>query len=216
MTSMPDTLPDSLPEDPMPLVERWLEEAMARKLTPNPNAMSLATSNDRGEPVVRIVLCRELDANAGFLVFYTNYKSDKGRQLAKRRRAAALFHWDGLGRQVRLLGSVVRSPDTESDAYFAKRDRAHQISAWASDQSRPIESREELLKKVATTRERFGAEGPVPRPPHWGGYRLWVDSVELWVDGEARVHDRARWTRTIQGHEDHFHGGPWRATRLQP
>ena len=213
---MPDTLPDSLPEDPMPLVERWLEEAMARKLTPNPNAMSLATANDRGEPVVRIVLCKELDPHAGYLAFYTNYKSDKGRQLAKRRRAAALFHWDGLGRQVRLLGSVVRSPDAESDAYFAKRDREHQLSAWASDQSRPIESRAELLQKVAATRERFGAEGAVPRPPHWGGYRLWVDSVELWVDGEARVHDRARWTRTIQGHEDHFHGGPWRATRLQP
>jgi len=213
---MSDVLPDLLPDDPLPLVERWLQEAMERKLTPNPNAMTLATSNDRGEPVVRIVLCKEIDAHAGYVVFYTNYKSDKGKQLAKRRRASALFHWDGFGRQVRLAGAVIRSPAAESDAYFATRHRDSQIAAWASDQSRPIDSRAELLAKVAAARERFGADGEVPRPPHWGGYRLWADTVELWVDGAARVHDRARWTRTIQGHEDHFHGSPWRATRLQP
>ena len=105
---MPETLPDPLPDDPLPLVERWLQEATERKLTPNPNAIALATANDRGEPVVRIVLCKEFDPYAGYLVFYTNYKSDKGRQLTKRRRASALFHWDALGRQVRLAGAVVR------------------------------------------------------------------------------------------------------------
>jgi pyridoxamine 5'-phosphate oxidase len=213
---MSQTLPESLPEDPLPLVERWLEEAMAQQLTPNPNAFALATSNDRGEPVARMILCKDFDAQAGYLVFYTNYKSDKGRQLSKRRRAAALFHWDALGRQVRLGGAVVQSPKSESDAYFASRDRDARIGAWASDQSRPIGSRAELLAKVAAAQARFGADGEVPRPPHWGGFRLWIDTVELWVAGEARVHDRARWTRTIHGHEDHFHGSPWRATRLQP
>lgn len=213
---MSEQLPEPLPEDPLPLVERWLAEAMAKRPTPNPNAISLATTNDRGEPSVRIVLCKELDAHAGFFVFYTNYKSDKGRQLAKRRRAAAVFHWDALGRQVRLAGSVLRSPDAESDAYFATRDRDSQIGAWASDQSRPVASRAELLEKVAVTLTRLGADRDVPRPPHWGGFRFWIDTVELWVQGEARVHDRARWTRTIQGHQDHFHGGPWTATRLQP
>jgi pyridoxamine 5'-phosphate oxidase len=213
---MSEELPERLPEDPLHLVELWLAEAMERRLTPNPNAVSLATTNDRGEPAVRIVLCKELDVHAGYFVFYTNYKSDKGRQLAKRRRAAAVFHWDSLGRQARLAGAVTRSPAAESDAYFTTRDRDSRIGAWASEQSRPLESRAELLEKVAAARSRFGAEDDIPRPPHWGGFRFWIDMVELWTQGEARIHDRARWTRTIQGHEDHFHGGPWKATRLQP
>ena len=213
---MSDELPERLPEDPLHLVEQWLAEAMERRLTPNPNALSLATTNDRGEPAVRIVLCKELDVHSGYFVFYTNYKSDKGRQLAKRRRAAAVFHWDALGRQARLAGAVTRSPAAESDAYFTTRDRDSRIGAWSSEQSRPLESRAELLEKVAATRSRFGPEDDIPRPPHWGGFRFWIDMVELWTQGEARIHDRARWTRTIQGHEDHFHGGPWKATRLQP
>jgi pyridoxamine 5'-phosphate oxidase len=213
---MAETLPDPLPEDPLPLVELWLKEAVAQKLTPNPNAIALATANDRGEPSVRIVLCKDFDPHAGYLVFYTNYKSDKGRQLAKRRRASALFHWDALGRQVRMAGAVVPSPKAESDAYFATRGRDSRIGAWASDQSRPIESRAALLDKVAAAQARFPDGDDVPRPAHWGGYRLWLDTVELWVDGPARAHDRARWTRTIRGHEDHFHGGDWHVTRLQP
>jgi pyridoxamine 5'-phosphate oxidase len=213
---MPDLLPETLPADPLPLVEQWLAEALERKLTPNPNAISLATLNERREPVVRIVLCKDFNAQAGYLVFHTNYMSDKGRQLSTRQRAAALFHWDELGRQVRLTGSVTRSPPEESDAYFASRDRDSRIGAWASDQSRPIPSRAALLEKVATTRASFGADGDVARPPHWGGFRLWFDTVELWIDGPARVHDRARWARQLQGHGDHFHASAWRATRLQP
>jgi pyridoxamine 5'-phosphate oxidase len=210
------TLPRTLPENPLPLFASWYEEATSSNMTLNPNAFVLATTNDRNEPVARNVLCKQLDADAGFLVFHTNYKSDKGRQLAKRRRAAGVFYWDWLGRQVRLAGAVVQASRTESDAYFAIRDRDSQIGAWASEQSKPVESREAMLAQFAAARERFSTEEEVPRPPHWGGFRFWFDTVELWVAGEHRVHDRARWTRTIQGHEDHFHGGPWRATRLQP
>jgi len=210
------TLPDTLPEDPLPLFASWFAEATSGKMTINPNAFVLATTNDRNEPVVRTVLCKHLNAETGYLVFHTNYKSDKGRQLAKRRRAAAVFYWDWLGRQVRLAGAVLPSPKAESDAYFASRDRDSRIGAWASEQSKPVDSRDEMLAKFAATRERFGADGDVPRPPHWGGFRFWFDMVELWVAGEHRVHDRARWTRAIQGHQDHFHGGPWLGTRLQP
>jgi pyridoxamine 5'-phosphate oxidase len=211
-----ETLPETLPDDPVPLLAAWLEDAMERKPTPNPNAIALATLTERRDPAVRIVLCKDLNAHAGYLVFFTNYLSDKGRQLATRQRAAGVFHWDALGRQARVTGSVVRSPAAESDAYFASRDYERRIGAWASDQSRPIASRSAMLEKVAAMRERFGAGSDVPRPEHWGGFRLWFETVELWVDGEARVHDRARWSRSLQAHGDHFHASPWRGTRLQP
>lgn len=213
---MRETLPETLPEDPVPLLAAWLEDAMERKPTPNPNAIALATVNERRDPTVRIVLCKDLNADAGYLVFFTNYLSDKGRQLATRYRAAAVFHWDALGRQARVTGSVVKSPAAESDAYFASRDYDRQIGAWASDQSRPIASRSAMLEKVAAMRERFPPGSQVPRPEHWGGYRLWFETVELWVEGEARVHDRARWSRSLQAHGDHFHASAWRGTRLQP
>jgi pyridoxamine 5'-phosphate oxidase len=216
MKTMSELLPEILPDDPLPLLAQWLSEALEKKLTPNPDAITLATVNERRDPVARIVLCRGLNAQAGYLVFYTNYLSDKGRQLATRYRAAAVFHWDALGRQARVTGSVLRSPPEESDAYFASRPRESCIGAWASDQSRPIGSRAELLQKVAAAEERFRGSDDVPRPEHWGGYRLWFDTVELWMQGPARVHDRARWSRMLQAHGDHFHASAWRATRLQP
>jgi pyridoxamine 5'-phosphate oxidase len=162
-------------------------------------------------------------------VFFTNYLSRKGRQLEGNPRAAAVIHWDALHRQVRVEGPVVKAPAADSDAYFASRPWQSRLGAWASKQSEPLGSRKDLARAVADTAERFGVPDPaepaseaqtdfvIPRPPHWGGYHLWADSVELWVEGEARVHDRARWTRELTPQDEGFFGtGPWTATRLQP
>jgi pyridoxamine 5'-phosphate oxidase len=162
-------------------------------------------------------------------VFFTNYLSRKGRQLAENPRAAAVLHWDAMHRQVRVEGPVVKSPDVDSDAYFASRPWQSRLGAWASAQSEPIGSRQELQAAVVKSAQRFGTPVPdsasaqsdtnivVPRPPHWGGFRLWADSVELWVEGEGRIHDRARWTRKLTEASDGLiHAGPWTSTRLQP
>jgi pyridoxamine 5'-phosphate oxidase len=129
-----------------------------------------------------------------------------------------VLHWDHAGRQVRVEGPVRLAPRTDSDAYFASRARPSRIGAWASAQSQPIASRAALLTQVDEQFQRFANTGAeVPRPPHWGGYRLWVESVELWVDGRARIHDRARWTRELRDDgSGGFIPGPWLATRLQP
>jgi pyridoxamine 5'-phosphate oxidase len=201
----------------MSLFWGWLEEETAAKRQPNPNAMCLATVGDGGDggPRARIVLCRGVEVGAGYVVFYTNYQSDKGRELAANPRAAATFHWDHSERQVRLEGVVVKSPAAESDAYFGNRPKESRLSAWASNQSRPIESRAKLVEQY----ERVVAErggGEVARPPHWGGYRLWLTRVELWVGGVGRLHDRAAWVRGLTAAGDGFVGGAWAGTRLQP
>jgi pyridoxamine 5'-phosphate oxidase len=207
-------LPATLPADPMPLFETWFDGARAAKAQPNPDSMSLATATRDGRPSVRVVLCKKLVVDPGYVVFFTNYESRKGGELAVNPRAAAVFHWDSFGRQVRLEGHVLTSPADESDGYFASRALDSRIGAWASLQSQPLESRRTLLKRVATEAARFGTS--VPRPPHWGGYRLWPDAVELWIDGPFRVHDRARWTRTLEPVDGGFRPGPWQATRLYP
>ena len=210
-----DSLHDPLPERPWELLERWLEEAKERSGQKNPGALVVATADADGLPDARFVLLRGLDTDAGHLVFFTNRKSAKGRQLEGRPLAAALLHWDALGRQARFRGPVVPSPDAESDAYFARRPRASQIAAWASQQSEPLESRARLLEQMEEQAARFGGldgDEPVPRPPHWGGYRLQADEVELWVSAEARTHDRARWTRARPGDPT----SPWTVGRLQP
>lgn len=207
-----------------------MAEARRQRLQPNPDAMVLATCDPAGRPSARVVLCKQVVPVPGYLVFYTNYLSRKGRQLASNPRAAAVIHWDALHRQVRIEGPVVRSPPAESDAYFASRPWQSRVGAWASAQSEPVASRGALLQSVAATATRFGTPpvaGPhgaesgldivIPRPPHWGGYRLWAESVELWLEGEARVHDRARWTRELEELPNgHCEAGPWTATRLQP
>ena len=167
--------------------------------------MALATATPDGRPSVRVVLCKLLVADPGYVVFFTNYQSHKGSELAANPRAAAVFHWDAFGRQVRLEGPIVRSPGTEGDAYFASRALDSRIGAWASLQSQPLDSRKTLLKRVAIEAARFGTH--VPRPPHWGGYRLWPENVELWIEGPFRVHDRARWTRTLEPQADGFAPG---------
>ena len=207
-------LPSTLPDDPMPLVAEWYAGARAGKAQPNPDSMALATSTPDGRPSVRVVLCKKVVVDPGYAVFFTNYHSRKGAELVSNPRAAAVLHWDAFGRQVRFEGPVVRSPDDESDEYFASRALDSRIGAWASEQSQPLDSRKTLLKRVAVEAARFGTH--VPRPPHWGGFRLWPDSVELWIEGPFRVHDRARWTRSLEPEGAGYAPEPWSATRLYP
>lgn len=232
MSHFTELLPDPLPAEPLTAVSEWLAESIQRRLQPNPNAMVLATVGSDGQPSARVVLCKDVVPVPGYLVFYTNYLSRKGRQLAENPRAAVVIHWDALHRQIRVEGPVVKGPDTDSDAYFASRAWQSRLGAWASAQSEPLASRQELQRKVADMARRFGtpppdkvtdasADFPVPRPPHWGGYRLWAESVELWVEGDSRIHDRARWTRSVSqpsgaGKDGAMIVGPWAATRLQP
>jgi pyridoxamine 5'-phosphate oxidase len=194
--------------------------------------MTLSTVGTGGQPTARIVLCKDIVLPAGYLVFYTNYESRKGRELAASPRACALFHWDELQRQVRIEGFVAKSPPSESDDYFASRPWQSRVGAWASQQSRPIGTRAQLIEQLRAAGRRFdtppvgpdargddaGEDVEVPRPPHWGGYRLWAESVELWVEGPYRIHDRAQWTRTLTpvGDGHLFHASPWHVQRLQP
>jgi pyridoxamine 5'-phosphate oxidase len=220
-----ELLPDPLPAEPLQMAAEWLAEAAGLN---NPNAMTLATCGPEGRPAARIVLCKDIVPQPGYVVFYTNYRSRKGRELAANPRAAAVLYWDTLRRQVRIDGLIELAPAADSDAYFASRALESQIGAWASAQSEPIGSREQLVGQVAATAGRFGitldertgeAQNPsarVPRPPHWGGYRLWAESVELWVEGKARIHDRARWSRVLTRRGTQMEPGAWSATRLQP
>lgn len=224
-------LPDPLPHEPLTLAAEWLAQATQRRDQPNPNAMTLATVGADGQPSARVVLCKDIQPVPGLLTFHTNYDSRKGGELAHQPRAAVVFHWDHLHRQVRVEGQVVRAPAGDSDAYFATRPWQRRIGAWASAQSRPVASRADLEAAIRDVAARFGAPVPgpeddpqqdriaamlqIPRPPNWGGYQLWASAVELWVEGESRIHDRVRWTRTLAAGAP-FTPGPWSAQRLQP
>jgi pyridoxamine 5'-phosphate oxidase len=223
-----ETLPDPLPANPLELAAQWLAQAQRDASQPNPNSMVLATVDSRGYPSARVVLCKEIAAQQGYILFYTNYRSRKGSELAANPRAAVVFHWDHLHRQVRAEGKVELLSDAENDAYFRTRVWQKQLGAWASRQSEPVESRKALGEAVADQARRFGIpyEGPgsqepesvsvtVPRPPNWGGYRLNVDAIELWVEGEYRIHDRARFTRPLAS-SGQSNAVPWVSTRLQP
>jgi pyridoxamine 5'-phosphate oxidase len=224
MAEHTEVLPEPLPAEPLTIAQAWLAEAWQARNQPNPNAMVLATASRDGRPSARVVLCKDIQPVPGFITFYTNYESRKGRELADNSRAAVVMHWDHMHRQVRIEGVVAKAPDADSDAYFASRALASRIGAWASRQSEPIASRAQLLDAVEAAARRLGVsdrssgkDAHVPRPPHWGGFRLWADAVELWVEGDARIHDRARWTRTLGARADRqFETGPWTATRLQP
>jgi pyridoxamine 5'-phosphate oxidase len=223
-----DLLPEPLPAEPMAIAEAWFAAAKAARQQPNPDAMVLATATSTGHPSARIVLCKEFDVAQGRVSFVTNYDSRKGRELAENPRAALVFHWDNAHRQIRVEGIVVKAPAAESDAYFASRNWQRRIGAWASAQSQPLRSRDQLSAAVRAAAERFGAPYPttdnvddepvvaIPRPGFWGGYYVWADAVELWVEGAARIHERARWTRSLTTAGAGFKAGAWTATRLQP
>ncbi len=190
--------------DPFGLFAAWFAEAKAAE--PNdPDAMALATVDPDGLPDVRMVLLKGADPR-GF-VFYTNEGSVKGDELAATPKAALVLHWKSLRRQVRVRGSVERVSDAEADAYFASRSRPSQLGAWASEQSRPLDSRATFEARYAQTEKRFDGKD-VPRPPHWGGFRIVPHSIEFWMDRPHRLHDRARFTR-----DD---AGGWQKTRLYP
>ena len=191
--------------DPFALFELWFEEAKAAEIN-DPEAMTLATVDAEGLPDARMVLCKGADRRG--LVFYTNIESAKGRELEAQPRAAALFHWKSLRRQVRFRGAIAEVSSAESDAYFASRPRGSQIGAWASRQSRPLASRAELEAAVETCERRFGAGG-VPRPDHWRGYRLTPVEIEFWRDRPSRLHDRLMFKRARPD-------GPWEKRLLYP
>ena len=197
-------------EDPFALFEAWLAEAVVSE--PNdPTAMALATVDPTGLPNVRMVLLKGVDGPehpARGFVFYTNLESAKGKELAASRKAALLFHWKSLERQVRVRGLVTSVSAEEADLYFATRPRLSRIGAWASDQSRPLESRLAFEKKVALLTAKFGI-GDIPRPPHWSGFRVTPLEIELWHSRPFRLHDRVVFRRAdaIQ---------PWSKTRLYP
>ena len=209
---MKPALPEPLPADPLPLLDGWIKEA--REEIKNATAIALATVDLDGLPAARMVICRGFDPTAGWLVFYTDRESRKGHALAKLPYASCVFHWDAFERQARIDGPVTFAPDSDSDAYWNSRPPDARVAATASEQSQPIASRAALLAKVSAVAAR--TTGDVPRPPRWGGYRVWAERVELWVGQPARVHDRARWSRVLRRDGDGFVGGAWEATRLQP
>jgi pyridoxamine 5'-phosphate oxidase len=189
--------------EPFGLFSRWLEEA-GRSEPADANAMALATADADGAPDVRMVLLKGL-SERGF-AFYSNRESAKGRQLAANAQAALAFHWKSLRRQVRVRGPVEEVSAEEADAYFATRARETRIGAWASDQSRPLESREAFEARIEQTRRRFEGAEP-PRPPHWSAWRVVPAQIEFWRDRPFRLHDRLLFERGAEG---------WTRTRLYP
>jgi pyridoxamine 5'-phosphate oxidase len=192
-------------EEPLRLWQSWFDEAVKSEPR-DPNAMSLATVDPDGMPDVRTVLLKGVDAR-GF-TFYTNTESQKGRELAANAKAGLLFYWKSLNRQVRIRGPVERVTPEEADAYFATRPKGAQIGAWASQQSRPLESRLAFEKAVALYGAKY-ALGTVPRPPHWSGYRIVPISIEFWHDRPFRLHDRIEFRRAAPG-------APWSKVRMYP
>ena len=193
---------NGLDKDPLALFRRWYEDAEAGSAAPE--AAALATATPDGRPSVRMVLVKRVDER-GF-AFHTNLESRKGGELAANPRAALLFHWRELGRQVRIEGAVERVSEAEAEEYFRTRPRESRLAAWASPQSRPVADRAELDGLYRQAEARF-AGGDVPLPPHWGGFRVVPDVYEFWQHGENRLHDRVRYGRD---------GNGWRRERLAP
>ncbi|NOX70398.1 MAG: pyridoxamine 5'-phosphate oxidase [Gammaproteobacteria bacterium] len=225
-----DRLPETLPADPMHWAAAWLASATNNNIQRNPNSMTLVSVGPNAAPSARIVLCKAFEADPGYVVMYTNYESQKCLEIEQNSNVYVLFHWDSMGRQIRIGGTAIRSPATESDAYFASRDGGSQLGAWGSDQSRAIESHAALVRQI---RDRAAEQGvaladahgtrvaedaaAISRPPYWGGMRIWASSIELWIEGKDRIHDRALWTRKLTPNTaEGFDFSAWTGTRLQP
>lgn len=189
--------------DPIAQFSVWFEDAIKAEPS-NANAMTLATVGPDGRPSTRMVLLKEHDSQ-GF-VFYTNFNSQKGRELAANPHASLCFYWKSLGRQIRVEGKAGRVSDAEADAYYASRPRGSRIGAWASEQSQPVDSRDVLEARVRDLTAKYG-DGEIPRPPHWSGFRVVPDRIEFWTDRPDRLHDRQLFVRTPDG---------WSEQRLQP
>ena len=193
----------TMASDPFHLLDEWFAEARASELN-DAEAMALATADATGQPAVRMVLLKGYGPE-GF-VFYTNEESAKGEQLAENPRAALLFHWKSLRRQVRVQGTVERVSSADADAYFASRARDSQLGAWASEQSRALDSRQTFEDRFDEAKRRFEGQD-VPRPPYWGGYRVIPDRIEFWTDRAHRLHERRQFVRD---------GAAWREGLLYP
>ena len=191
-------------DDPFEIARRWLAEAEASEIN-DPNAIALSTVDADGMPNVRMVLLKEIEADA--FVFYTNYESRKGQEIAASGNAAFVLHWKSLHRQIRVRGTVTREEGEKADAYYASRSLKSRLGAWASQQSRPLGSRTELMAEVAKLTAKLG---PNPaRPPFWGGFRIHPTEIEFWADGAFRLHDRFRWVKSDEKIT-------WKISRLNP
>ena len=191
-------------DDPFDIARSWLAEAEASEIN-DPNAIALSTVDPDGMPNVRMVLLKEIEADA--FVFYTNYDSRKGHEIDTAGKAAFVVHWKSLHRQIRVRGTVTREDGEKADAYYASRSLKSRLGAWASKQSQPLGSRTELMAEVAKLTAKLG---PNPtRPPFWGGFRIHPTEIEFWADGAFRLHDRFRWERN--GNEK-----SWKISRLNP
>jgi pyridoxamine 5'-phosphate oxidase len=191
-------------DDPFGIAQRWLAQAEASEIN-DPNAIALSTVDAQGMPNVRMVLLKEIEADA--FVFYTNYTSRKAQEIESAGKAAFVMHWKSLHRQIRVRGLISREDGPKADAYYASRSLTSRLGAWASQQSQPLSSREHLMAEVA---KLTLTKGPNPdRPPFWGGFRLRPVEIEFWADGAFRLHDRFRWVRTDLN-------SPWEIIRLNP
>ena len=218
-------LSQSMTQNPLLLLQSWLNEAMELDLQPNPDTMAIATSNSQGLPNVRMVLCKEINTKEGYVVFYTNYNSVKSLEIKENPKCSALFHWDKLGYQIRISGEILQSPDEENDTYFASRHLGSQVGAWASNQSNPVEDREALDDQFKKILDRFNLtsesitrnEQKIPRPPNWGGYRLWIEEIEFWLNQKDRLHDRLHFRRALTISSEGIETEKkWTVKRLQP
>ena len=183
-------------EDPIQLFNKWMEKA--KKTEPNdPNAVALATSSKNNIPSVRMVLLKDFNKN-GF-VFYTNLNSQKGNELKENPHAAMCFHWKSLLRQIRIVGKISLISNEVADEYYSSRAYESRIGAWASNQSEELKTRDQLIKSINNYKKKFNNEKNVPRPSHWSGWNLFPDSIEFWLDGDSRIHERLKYTKNSSG-----------------
>ncbi len=196
---------DALPSDPVAAIDMWLADADEYVETPNQNAVVLATTGTDGQPSARMMLLKGIDERGA--VIYTNLQSRKAEQMVENPKVALLLHWDVLGRQVRIEGSVSPVSEAEADAYFKSRSWGSRIGAIASDQSRPLGSRDEMAARVVEIAMQYPLGSDVPRPSHWSGLRVSLDRVELWQEADDRLHDRIVYTPS---------GSGWTTERLWP